>query len=320
MGYKQIFAGVIAALLAAPVLADANKNDIFEVVEQGVFHDALYDACFDGDKGLAVGYIGTLLESNDAGKSWVQALGIKTESTLLGASCNGAKRIVVGQQGSIFVEGDDKSWASIEPITGERLLAVDMNTNGLAVAVGGFGTILRSKDSGQSWEALPQDWEALIDDFMEPHLFDVNVDEAGVITLVGEFEVILRSTDSGDTWAKVHEKSDPSLFGLDINEKGVGFAVGQEGKVLKTVDGGANWQLISTDTKSNLLSVWHSDQGEVIIIGIRDLIRSSDSASTWRPSGAGIGDVPIALYQALAGSGEKVYMVGHSGRIVQLTK
>ncbi len=331
MRCKRLMMGVTAVLFAAPIFSGISQAETFDVVQQGTVHDALYDICFDGKDGLAVGYDGSLLESDNSGKSWKAApVEILESITLLGASCDGARRVVVGQEGHIFIERES-TWQAAESGSSERLLAVDMNRQGLAVAVGGFGAVLRSKDSGESWEALTFDWEAILGDFLEPHLYDVNVDEAGVITLIGEFELIYRSTDGGETWKTLHT-GESSLFSITLLDSGLGFAVGQDNKVLKTVDGGDSWKTLTATENGggNLLSIWSSPQGEVVITGIRVMLRSSDSGLSWQSSA--LGDVATNWYQALASSvpsekaeqdvpgQEQLYMVGHSGRIVRLTQ
>lgn len=332
MKFKHLIAGVAVTLLAASAFAGAEQGEAFVVVEKGIVHDALYDICFSSSDGLAVGYDGLLLESSNAGQNWEKVSSeLLTSVTLLGAYCDDSKRIVVGQEGHMFMK-TESSWKAVDSGSEQRLLAVDMNRQGLAVVVGGFGTVLRSRDSGESWETLEFDWEAVLGDFLEPHLYDVVVDEAGVITLIGEFELILRSADGGDTWQTIH-KGESTLFSLFLLDSGVGFAVGQKQKILKTVDGGATWESVgptATADAPNLLSVWSSTQGEVVITGMRAMLRSSDSGLSWRA--AEMGDVAINWYQALAATlsseetdqggmdWEQVYMVGHSGRIVRLTQ
>ena len=78
-------------------------------------HDPLYDLCFTGKRGVAVGYYGTILVSEDAGSKWKQAP-------------SGTKELLT----SISFPDADHGWA-----------------------VGEFGTILHSQDGGASWQAQP---------------------------------------------------------------------------------------------------------------------------------------------------------------------
>jgi len=302
---------------AGAIAADAGSQGMLNVAHQGIVHDALYDVCFLDQSGIAVGVAGVVLATEDGGQSWTNgSAGVPT--ALLGASCGQSASIVVGQMGLIMRKSTDGEWAKVESGTEARLLSVSANASGLAFIVGGFGTVLKSTDDGLNWAPVVFDWEAILNDFIEPHVYDVSVSAEGIITLVAEFELILRSTDQGETWETVN-KGDTSLFALDFRDATTGFAVGQNGKVLKTVDGGLTWNVMPTKTKENLLDVWSSGT-QVVVTGIRTLLRSKDDGLNWQAVTEG--DVSVQWYQAVKGTSvsgsDSVVMVGHSGRIINI--
>ena len=283
---------------------------------RGIAHDALYDVCFDQENGMAVGVAGTVLETADAGITWTSTA-MALPAALLGVDCLGQRPIVVGQGGIIYTKLGG-AWQQVESGTQERLMSVSANRQGLAVAVGGFGALLKSVDGGQTWASLSVDWEAVLNDFLEPHLYDVHVTEAGIIILTGEFELIMRSADGGETWETLN-KSDSSLFAMYWIDDATGFAVGQNGKVLRTADAGLSWESLDVDTDQNLLDVWADADGSVVVSGIRTLLKSADKGLSWLSVREG--DVSVQWYQAVAASGgaeRNVVMVGHSGRVVQV--
>ena len=200
----------------------------------------------------------------------------------------------------------------------QRILSVDGNKSGLLFAVGGFGTLLRSRDNGASWESLVVDWEAILNDFLEPHIYDVVVFDDNTVIVVGEFELILLSVDGGDNWQVVN-KADASLAGIYFTDRQTGYVAGQKGKVLKTVDGGLTWQALYVEARENLLDVWASGN-DVYIPGIRTLLRSRDGGASWESITEG--DISVSWYQSVRGTptsdGHNVVMVGHSGRIIQI--
>ncbi len=297
---------------------ESGEEKTLNLVYEGIPHDALYDVCFDGDTGLAVGVAGTILATADAGVTW-QAQTPVTDKALLGVSCTGKSSIAVGQGGSLLTK-TDSDWQVITSGTDQRLLSVAANEQGLAVAVGGFGAVLRSTDAGATWAPISFDWEAILNDFLEPHIYDVAVFEDNTIMVIGEFELVLLSSDSGDTWEVVN-KADASLSGIYFADRQTGYAAGQDGKVLKSTDGGLTWQGIVVPTRENLLDVWASGQ-DVLITGIRTLLRSRDGGASWESITEG--DVPVKWYQSIKGTpvdnglSNNVVMVGHSGRIVQI--
>ena len=300
-------------------------------VHKGTAHDALYGLCESGSQQLAVGDAGLVLESQDAGESWAKIEAF-TESALLDVSCRNDVSLVVGQEGAIYrrafkdlkaVDGL-KAVEGFTPIasnTDERLLSVsDVSASGLAFAVGGFGTILRSTDSGLSWESVSMDWPAMTNDFFEPHLYDVHVSDSGIVTVVGEFELIIQSLDQGDSWETVH-LGEASLFGLSLHANGTGFAVGQDGKIIKTANGGRAWEQVTTPSSGILLNVWTSGSGDVLISGIRNTLQSSDNGESW--SRIEQGALSSGWYQGLSIVGgdaqsRSALLAGHGGNLIKL--
>ena len=306
-GLWLLLANILAAAAAA-----VGAEPIFEVRHQGIAHDALYDICFDQRVGFAGGVAGALLRSEDGGRTWSQQSPLGPEA-VLGLHCTSSNALAVGQGGLILKKGGE-AWRRIESGTEARLLSVSSNEQGLAVAVGGFGAVLRSRDGGDSWEPLTFDWEALLNDFLEPHIYDVQVSGDGIITIVGEFGLVLHSTDGGDSWNMTHQ-GEASLFALELDGN-VGYAVGQNGTVLRTEDGAQTWRELSSGTEANLLDVLTDGDGVVHVTGIRTLLQSADGGNSWVSRQPG--DVDSRWYQSLGMSEAGAFMVGHSGRIVQI--
>ena len=312
---RSVCIALLACGLGLPPQALAEPVRVFG----GTAHDALYGMCVDGQQGIAVGSAGLVIESSDGGQSWTPGQSF-SESALLDVSCGAGSTLIVAQQGGIF-RSENGVFGQVDSGTDARLLGVDNNSDGLAFAVGGFGTILRSTDDGVSWESLPVDWEAILNDFVEPHLYAVDVSPAGVVTIVGEFELVIRSTDGGQTWETAH-KGEASLFGLSMTADGTGFAVGQEGRVVRTEDGGASWSEIPTPTEGILLNVWSAPDGEVLISGIRNLLQSRDGGESWELLEGS--DLNTGWYQGLAVTGDEssplaaALLAGHHGNVLQM--
>jgi len=301
-----------------------------EIVRTGIPHDALYAIEMSGEWGLAVGNFGLMLETKDGGGSWT-ILEPKTTLALLGVSLGGKRQLVVGQQGLAMTREADGEWTVVDTGFTQRLLNVDMNDSGVAVAVGEFGFIGLSRDYGATWQAVTIDWSTYNEEGYEPHLYGSVVEDDGTIMVTGEFGLILRSSDGGQTFAAVNT-GEESVFDVFISRDGsnTGYAVGQEGLVLKTSDNGDTWQRIEVDTNSNLLGVW-SGNGEVVITGIRQMLRSSDDGASF----SGTEDINVirTWFQGIGAgvaetqTGEKgflrqqsIYIVGHRGTIARVIR
>ena len=319
-----------SAILLSVMVCGANAEESIEVVRSGIPHDSLYDVAINGEIGFAVGNAGLLIETKDAGATWTQLERMGNQAFLAIAS-KGDRTLIAGQKGTIMSKTGDGAWETVETPFETRLMKIDFNASGLVVAVGEFGLIHRSKDGGSSWDTIIIDWMQYNDEGYEPHLYDVTVRDDNNVVVVGEFGLILWSEDGGDSFIARH-KGDESIFALHLDSEGTGtsFAVGQDNLIIRSQDGGQTWQKMKVPGEdSNLLAVW-SGQGEVVITGIRTLLRSSDDGETWAKSE----DIQVVRtwYQGLttgvaevsAGNGflrsQAVYAVGQQARISRVTK
>ena len=322
-------AGMAIALLAGPAVAEEYP---VEVLASGIPHDAFFAVDFDGKRGVAVGaspLSGALLHrSDDGGKSW-EPVSVDSKLAVLGVTVERGRAAAVGQQGLMLVAEEAGDWRVIEPVTTERLMNIDGNGDGLMVAVGAFGSVFASQDGGESWSDAAPDWMAVVDSEegitqTGPNLYGVAVEESGRITIAGEWGLVMRSMDAGASWRVLHagdtrnQKDDASLFDIQVSDDGRIVAVGQVGKVLYSDDGGASWKSTDAGTVANLLSITRTSGGKYVATAMRDMRISTDGGASWQPITGS--DFAIGWY---TGSGvvagkEKVFAVGHSGRIVAI--
>lgn len=288
---------------------------------RGLPHDALYAVSFEGRNGIAVGDFGLVVETSDGGKTWTRHANPPTDLALLTVVRRAGRCIAGGQQGLIITADDCRQWRPSRTTTTARILAVQVNAKGIAYAVGGFGTLLKSVDWGGTWQALRPEWQTLSSDGIEPHLYDVHVADDGEVTVVGELEMVMRSRDGGAYWNLLH-KGRRSLFGLKVMDDEVIYAVGQEGLILKATEGGRRWTELDSGTQSVLTGIWASPDGQVVASGIYTILYSSDGGKSWqadrsKPAQAG-------WHQAIAGheagEGPDVVLVGSGGAILAVQR
>jgi len=295
----------------------ARGYETAEIVS-GTAHQALFAVASDQSDAVAVGAAGEILQSGDAGRTWQQAIPLPTRLGLLGVAVVAGHSIAVGQMGTVLLKDGGGAWIPAASGVHERLFAVALNLRGVAAAVGGFGTILRSTDDGHSWAQVAPDWSSYAADGQQPHLYDVVVDDNGVITAVGEFGLILRSAD-GHNWQTLH-KGDASLFAIDLRADGGGYAVGQNGTVLHTSDGGATWEAQHSGTGAILLGVRSTSSGYVMATGMHEMLISKDTGKTWsHPEGSRFAS---SWYQGIAQipSRQAWLVVGNAGQILTINQ
>ena len=131
-------------------------------------------------------------------------------------------------------------------VPGERALPARLATtsllldvsarDGLMVAVGERGHVLRSPDAGATWTQADVPTRAL--------LTGVHLHDAMRGWAVGHDEVVIRTTDGGVTWQRVHHAPERERPLLDVwfADARTGFAVGAYGTLLATTDGGDTWE------------------------------------------------------------------------------
>jgi photosystem II stability/assembly factor-like uncharacterized protein len=315
--------GAVAAFAAAPPAAPPPVPAPVETLLQGVAHDALFAISFDGASGVAAGAPGRVLDSADGGKTWSQDKGYPSPLAVLGAVTLDGRTIAVGQMGTV-VTREKGAWVLAKSGTTERLMNVGLNHKGLAVAVGAFGTVVRSGDAGKTWQVVSPDWKPYLTEDqlvqgIQPHLSAVSVSDTGVITVAGEFGLILRSRDDGATWKAVSsskERGTEAIFAMDLRDDGIGYAVGQDGLILRSRDGGATWSRLAGASKANLLGV-RSVGDKVVISAMHDLLTSSDGGKSWRRVRSP--DVQTGWYSGIGIAGDAFLAVGYTGRIIRIS-
>ena len=159
-----------------------------------------------------------------------------------------------------------------------RTLLLDAQTFGRTiVAVGASGHIIRSTDSGGTWQAVPSPTLAT--------LTGVNFPDEQHGWAVGHDAIILHSEDGGLTWSKQYQGLDLQASFLDVCflDAQTGFVVGAYGQFLATADGGRTWttrRIIEDDCFLNRITV--GPAGTLYIAGERGtMLRSTDRGTTW---------------------------------------
>lgn len=324
---KWIALSLLALGLSAPAHAAQSK---IRTLHSGTAHEALFDLSFDGQQGYAVGAGGSIYASSDNGKSWAQEE-TPNQLSLLGVAASNGHAVAVGQMGAILVKKNGQPWQSVESGSNERIFDVGLNSDGLAVAVGAFGTLLRSTDFGQTWEKIKPTWEGKFEDpnmilgsFFEPSLYGVQVNEGGRVLVCGELLLIMTSDDGGQNWdfrntgGNTDAGVSPTLSGITLRTDNVGYAVGQEGTIYKSTDAGVSWQQLPVTTNANLLGVGSRPNGLVIITGMRQMRMSFDDGQKWYSVKGS--DISSGWYSGISfasNSGAPV-VVGNRSRMLQI--
>lgn len=326
---RRLLSMALCAGLAAggaPAQAAPESDPIIKTLAQGIPHSAFFGLSFDGSKGVAVGVGGAIFESSDSGQTWKPVPHGLTELALLAVDRRAGRTVAVGQMGLVMIEDSPGKWSKIETDSTSRLYSVGISPSGMAVAVGEFGTVRKSADGGKTWTSIAPDWSTFADPDSfgtgEPSLFSVQVSDTDEITIAGEFGVMLRSTTAGETWQVLRpvQPKASTIFAMHLSPQGQGnsFAVGQAGELLVSADGGSSWATCTSQTGLNFLGVAATPSGEVVITGMRVMMRSLNGGMTWDPVVEG--DTTTDWYQAVRAVPDtnQIVAVGYAGRIIRV--
>jgi photosystem II stability/assembly factor-like uncharacterized protein len=193
----------------------------------------------DGKRGVAIGWIGSILWTEDSGQSWHRVDGIPAELTLkaVATSKNGLHAIAVGDAGTILITGDGgRTWQGVQTDATDDLKSVSLDESGLrAVAVGQFGAAVETIDGGKTWKSVSLPSHGDFDQIV----FDAALKQGWI---AGESEVkeglgatLLRTNDGGESWIRVTPSPAVlKLFSVAFSADGrLGVALAQEGEEVR---------------------------------------------------------------------------------------
>ncbi|MHC4957817.1 MAG: YCF48-related protein [Planctomycetota bacterium] len=214
----------------------------------------------------------------------------------------------------LFTPDFGRSWFPCDVEAAGRLYDIDAPDKTNAFAVGFGGTILRTKDRGQTWKKLetpgPQ-WLAAVD-FVSA--------STGYVVGGAEPPVIWKTTDGGDSWVSLAgnlpaRAGRESLRDVLFLTEERGFVVGTGGLILETRDAGQSWSARDSGTDAWLRAI--SVRGKILhVAGKGVLLRSSDDGKTWAPlpipEGRKLNDVAFV-------SADLGWITGFRGEVLETT-
>ncbi len=230
----------------------------------------------------------------DTGMGMVAVNGVALHAS--GTGTSDLQLFAVGNSGSMAVSRDGgSSWSQPTSGTAQDLWDIDVRSDGVALAVGAAGTILRSVDWGATWTTVANTGASLL---------QVELHPSGVAIAVGAGGVVRRSTDSGATWSTRTSGTTEELLDVSMPSSSVVYAAGYN-TLLKSIDGGATWTVSSGPGTTGFARVAAASESTVWVFISEGygwdpnwVSRSTDGGATWStPLSANFTEIlsPIAL-------------------------
>ncbi|NOZ22493.1 MAG: hypothetical protein GXP25_15535 [Planctomycetes bacterium] len=154
-------------------------------------------------------------------------------------------------------------------------------------AVGGFGTVLHTRDGGAGWDEQSSGTGYALEStafvgrergwIVGGWLRDKTV------ATIGGMGIILATSDGGRRWRAQWEGKGPWLYDVSFVDEHVGWASGENGTVLKTENGGETWMhLPTTGTMSPLHGICFVDRQRGWAVGGNEtIIVTRDGGKSW---------------------------------------
>lgn len=234
----------------------------------------LYSAHFvTGKTGWVVGTFGSILHTDDRGKSWLkQPTG--TQAPLFSVSFADSKTgWAVGKAGTILHTTDGGgTWKRQTAPGTKHLFAVKALSPQVAWAVGDWGVIVATSDGGTTWQD-----RSLSEDII---LYGIDFADLQYGWIAGEVGNLFLTEDGGQTWQQQRTPTGKSLFGIHVAERGHAWAVGLDGEIWQLADGA--WRQRPSGVTTALYDVAVlRDQGWAVGDS-GTALASTDGGDTWR--------------------------------------
>lgn len=191
-----------------------------------------------------------------------------------------------------------------------RFMGIAVNPEGVALAVGERGIIIRSTDKGSSWQQMPSP--------VDITLASVTFETSQIVWAVGQAASILNSGDGGKTWKVVRYKPSDLRYYLKVAiHEGVIYVLASDGELWSSKDAGANWelaQLENGDAVPHLFSIAFVGQAGLISAEHGSVFFRGSNDAPWKPipiayNGSFFGVIPFVDQFLLFGMSGRAFLL-----------
>jgi hypothetical protein len=226
--------------------------------------------------------------------------------------------IAIGNNG-IILKTSGSDTINFQPRTSgtsQNLNSADIKFQRVLVA-GNSGTILRSTNSGETWNVIPP--------VTSVNLNAVRFGYAGYDYAVGDNGVILRGSNSGLNWAVMPSGTTRKLTAVSVHSSGQAFviAAGEKGTILRSTNSGQSWINVSlpdTTINFNCINPPFAMGNEIFsyyIAGTNGRIyKSTNQGATWVLKNSGTSNSLHSIYFSTPDSGA---VTGDNGTVRMTT-
>jgi photosystem II stability/assembly factor-like uncharacterized protein len=243
----------------------------------------MLSAASAGNRIVAVGDHGTVLLSDDGGKTWRQAREVPTR-LMLTAVCfiDDRRGWAVGHWGLVLhTEDGGDTWKLLRQDThvDQPLFSVYFVDHEQGLVVGLWSLALRTSDGGLHWTSIkmpaPPGGEKA-----GPNLYQIFPGkDPGSLFIAAEMGIVYRSDDGGESWKMIQASERGSLWtGLALRDGSL-LVAGLNGQILRSSDGNT-WTALASGVDGSITDLAQGPDGRVVGVGLAGaVVESSDGVS-----------------------------------------
>ena len=165
------------------------------------------------------------------------------------------------------------AWFWTNPLPqGNQLNSVRFINSTTGFAVGNNGTMLKTTNSGDSWEVLHV--------FEPKNLNSIFFLNSIVGYAVGDSGLIIKTTNGGNSWITQNSGLDTNLTDIFFLNENLGYATGFWGLILKTTNGGTTWTNQQFYYNNRKISAIDSNN-IFVCVDAGTLLRTTNGGNNW---------------------------------------
>jgi photosystem II stability/assembly factor-like uncharacterized protein len=254
------------------VLSD-DDGQTWRQVASPVSSDLVAVRFVSAGRGWASGHDGVILATTDGGEHWARQIDGRMAADLLKAHL-----------GKLAARGDAAAARLLKGVTlnyqnGPEVPMLDLwfENEQVGWAVGSFGTILGTRDGGQTWES----WIEKVDSDKMLHYNAVG-EVGGNVYLASEQGTVFRLDRKRDRFVAIATGYNGSFFGV-VGTQAYIIAYGIGGSAYRSRDNGTSWQRLSTGVHGSITGACVLDDGRLLLVSQDGhLIMSRDEGDTFQ--------------------------------------
>lgn len=220
----------------------------------------------DNQTGYAVGHAATILKTEDGGDNWTLQYNERNGETPLFAVyfADAQNGIAVGGFSYTFeTENGGETWTQRDLVEDSyddfHLNDVFADKKGNLYIPAEFGTVYKSRDRGQNWQAIETGYDGSF-------WGGLGLDN-GDLLVFGMRGNVWRSSNSGGSWKQVDTGTDQSVSGGTQLEDGRIVLVGLSGTVLVSSDGGKSFTNQPRPDRLSFATAIGKTGDEIVLLG-----------------------------------------------------